>query len=564
MGAAISQSDRAGAGAFVDRLARRVMLLEGAPRILTAIAAGAIAAIALPPLDFPASAFVAFPLLVWLLDGVGVRRTFIRTLLADFWIGWLFGFGYFVAGLWWMGSAMLVDAAAFAVFIPLAVIGLPAICAVYFGLATMLARRFWTDSALRILSLAGALALFEWLRSFVLTGFPWNEIGVLAAPTPMLMQSVSLIGVNGLTLLAVIVFAAPAVIADRHGRLPVLALAALIVAGHIGYGTWRLATHPTTFVDGVNVSIVQASIAQSDKFDEAAAQRIFARQIAVTEKGRADRAQAADAAQTSGSGAKIVTVAPKTQTLIVWPESSLPFVLTERPEAIARLAEMIQPGETLIAGAPRVEPLSSGGERLYNSVLVINDNGEIVDARDKVHLVPFGEYMPFGAFFERYGIMNLAQMPGGFSAGTQGDPITLEGVPSFLPLICYEAIFPAEIVANITKTRPGFLVNDTNDGWFGETPGPYQHLRLAELSAVAVGLPLVRAANTGISVVTDAYGRELDALALGATGTIESQLPVAAPSTPYSRFGNMPFMMLLSATFMIVVLGSLSISRQTD
>ena len=329
MGAAISQSYRRGAGAFVDRLAGRVMLLEGLPRVLAAVAAGAIAALALPPLDLPISAFVAFPVLVWLLDGIGARKTILRTLLADFWIGWLFGFGYFVAGLWWLGSAMLVDAAAFAVFIPLAVLGLPAVLGIFFGLATMLARRFWSDSAFRILILSAALGLFEWLRSFVFTGFPWNEIGVLAAPTPLMMQSVSLIGLNGLSLLAVIVFCAPAVLADRHGRLPVLLLAIAIACADIGYGAWRLAAHPTQFVDGVNVSVVQANIAQSDKFDEAAAQRIFAKQITVTEEGRAARqaaiAKASPPAGSPGTGAKIVTAPTKTQTLIVWPESVDPL-----------------------------------------------------------------------------------------------------------------------------------------------------------------------------------------------------------------------------------------------
>ena len=155
-------------------------------------------------------------------------------------------------------------------------------------------------------------------------------------------------------------------------------------------------------------------------------------------------------------------------------------------------------------------------------------------------------------------------MPGGFSAGSQREIVHLQGAPSFSPLICYEAIFPSEIASAIADERPGFLVNDTNDGWFGNTPGPHQHLRLAELSAVAVGLPLVRAANTGISVVTDAYGRELDALAIGSTGTIESALPAAAAPTPYSRLRNLPFMMLLTATFMIGLIARLLISRQTD
>nr|WP_255679389.1 apolipoprotein N-acyltransferase [Jiella flava] len=534
------------------------------PRILVAVASGAIAALALPPLDFPAAPFIAFPLLVWLLDGIGTRRTLLGALFADFAIGWLFGFGYFLAGLWWLGSAMLVDAAAFAVFIPVAVLGLPAVLAVYFGLATLIARRFWIDSALRILALAASLALLEYFRAFVLTGFPWNELGVLAAQTPLLSQSVSVVGLHGLSLLALIVFAAPAVIADRHARAPMLVVAALIVALDLGYGAWRLANHPTRFVDDLTVSVVQANIAQSDKFDEAQAQKIFAKQIAVTEKGRQDRHDKASIPAKTGGPAIIDATEKKTHRLIIWPESSIPFILTERPEAVAQLADMIQPDETLIAGAPRIEPMPSGGERLYNSVLVVDDNGEIVDARDKVHLVPFGEYMPFGPLMERLGIMNLTEMPGGYSAGTQREEIKLKGIPAFLPLVCYEAIFPDEIVASMRGSRPGFLVNDTNDGWFGMTPGPHQHLRLAELSAVAVGLPLIRAANTGISVVTDAYGREIDALALGATGTIESRLPVAAPATPYARLQNIPFFILMSMCFFAILVVRRFISRQTS
>ncbi|MCQ0988589.1 apolipoprotein N-acyltransferase [Jiella marina] len=563
------RQDHGDAGSFMERLAGRIVLLEGLPRVALTVLAGAVAALALPPLDFPAAALIAFPCLVWLLDGVGARRSLLATMGAEFATGWLFGFGYFVAGLWWMGSAMLVDAAAFAVFIPFAVLGLPAILGIYFGLAAVLARRFWGDNAWRILSLAASLALFEYLRSFLFTGFPWNEIGVLAAPTPMLMQSTSLVGVHGLTLVAVIVFASPAALADRSGRFPVLLLALILAAAHVGYGAYRLDAHPTVFAEeDVHVSVVQANIPQAAKFDEAQAETIFAKQIELSNAGRRSRkaATGGDGSQAgSTNGPAIIDAQPPGRTLIVWPESSLPFILTERPEAIARLADMIQPGETLIAGAPRLEIVAPGDERIYNSVLVINDQGEIIDARDKVHLVPFGEYMPYGKFFDQLGIMNLSQMPGGFSAGTLQTKVALDGAPGFLALICYEAIFPAEIAAAVSADRPDFIVNDTNDGWFGRTSGPYQHLRLAKLSSVALGLPLVRAANTGISVVTDGYGREIDALALGATGTIEAKLPAAAPPTPYSRLRNLPFFAMLIATFVVAIIGcSLLARRRAD
>nr|WP_255618263.1 apolipoprotein N-acyltransferase [Aurantimonas sp. VKM B-3413] len=523
------------------------------PRALLTIAAGASCTLALPPVNFPAAGFVGFPLLVWLLDGTGVANSPLRRLRADFSTGWLFGFGYFVAGLWWLGAAMLVDAAAFAVFIPFAVIGLPAVLAIYYGLATLLARRVWSDSAWRILPLAAAFALAEYLRGILFTGFPWNEIAVMAAPVPALMQSLSLVGPHGLTLAAIIVFASPAVLIDRRGRAAILTLALALALGHVGYGIIRLQTHPTETVPGVAVKVVQANIAQSLLFDESAAQRTFARHVSLTEmETAATEGEPAMTKAPSGTGGpRITRIGAAERTLVVWPESSIPFLLTDHPEAIARIADMLKPGETLIAGAPRMEGPDPATARVYNSIYVIGDNGEIVDARDKVHLVPFGEYLPFQSFLESLGIFQLTELPGGFSAGTVRSKVELEGAPSFLPLICYEVIFPAEIAAGTPEDRPGFLINDTNDGWFGQTSGPYQHLRLAEMTAVALGLPIVRAANTGISVVNDAYGRELDALALGSTGAIETALPRAAEVTIYAKWGDLPF---FSAIALIVAL----------
>lgn len=526
---------------LVDRLAARVLLVEGWRRALLTFFAGALATLALPPFNFPAVGFVSFPLLVWLIDGAAVdpARSLPRRLLPVFATGWLFGFGYFVAGLWWLGAAMLVDAAEFAVFIPLAVLGLPAILSIYYGLAAVLARLLWSDSAWRIFALAAAFGLVEYLRGFLFTGFPWNEIGVMAAPVPLLMQTAGLVGVHGLTLLAIVVFSAPAVLIDRRGRAATLAVAAALLVFHLGFGAWQLGTHPTAFVEGVNVRVVQPNIDQSLKWEDSQAETIFDRHIRLTEtRAEPDAITGAAARPAPGTAAAAPSGVAATRTLVIWPESAFPFLLTERPDAIARIADTLLPGETLIAGAARLEGNGDISSRVYNSVYVIDDNGEIIDARDKVHLVPFGEYLPFQTFFEGLGVSQLADMPGGFSAGTVRSRVPLEGAPSFLPLVCYEIIFPGEIDAGSPDSRPGFLVNDTNDAWYGATPGPYQHLRLAELTSVALGLPLVRSANTGISVVNDAYGRQIGGLALGATGTVEVALPQAAAPTPYARFGN--------------------------
>ncbi|RFC62927.1 apolipoprotein N-acyltransferase [Fulvimarina endophytica] len=529
-------NERGQSDSLFSRLAGRVMLLSGWRRALVAVLAGATGTAALAPIDFPFAGFLAFPVLVWLLDGLGVDLGAgpLRRLARPFFVGWLFGFGYFVAGLWWLGAALLVDAGSFVWFLPLAVLGLPAVLAVFFGLAAAASRLFWSDSAWRIMGLAACFGLAEWLRSFVLTGFPWNEIGYMAASHPVMMQVVSLVGINGLTVLAVFVFSAPAVLVDRRGRLPVGGLAVLLVVGQIGYGLWRLDANPTFFDQTVVMQVVQPNIEQSLKWDPDTAERNFETLIEMTLSK-----EASPGSPQEGRGAASAS-APRR--LIVWPETAFPFVLTDRPEAIARLAETLGEGETLIAGAARVERSQTEPQRVYNTVYVIDDNGTIRAASDKVHLVPFGEYLPFQDLLESFGISNLVNMPGGFSAGPGLRTIPLDDAPSFLPLICYEVIFPGEIA--LGEDAPGFILNVTNDAWYGNTPGPYQHVRMANVTAVALGLPLIRSANTGISVVTDAFGREIGGLPLGIAGNLVSSLPSNSEVTAFRSYGELTFFLL--------------------
>jgi apolipoprotein N-acyltransferase len=511
----------------MHKLAAKVVLMDGWRRAALAVFAGAFTALGLAPVDFFAAGFVGFPLLVWMLDGAAGSPVAgaLRRLGPAFRIGWCFGFGYFVAGLWWLGAAMLNGGDSFLWAIPLAVLVLPAILSIYFGLAAALARAFWVEGPLRLLALAVSFSLFEVLRGMLFTGFPWNEIGVLAAPAPLLMQSVSVVGLHAMTLAAVFVFAVPALCVAPRGRGPAFALAALLCIAHVGFGAWRLAGAAVEPESGLALRILQPNIPQTEKWDAAEADRNFDRLMQLTET----RPE--------------TPLAPKT--LIVWPESSVPFLLTERPDAIGRLAAALAPGEILVAGAARAERRDDAEPRYYNSVYVIDDEGIIVDARDKTHLVPFGEYLPFQAFLESLGLRQLAELPGGFSAGAERSPVRLPGLPAFLALICYEIIFQDEIDRS-PADRPGFIVNVTNDAWYGRTPGPYQHLRQAEMTAVALGLPLVRSANTGISVVTDAYGRVVDGLALGSAGTIEVLLPGKISSTLFSRWGNRAFWLAIA------------------
>ncbi|WP_182084245.1 apolipoprotein N-acyltransferase [Aureimonas sp. ME7] len=512
------------------------MLLHGWRRGLVALLAGALATLGLAPVNVPAVGFVAFPLLVWLLDGASGEpgRGRIRRALPAFRIGWCFGFGYFLAGLWWLGAAILTDPA-FLWALPLAVLGLPLVLAVYHGLASAVARMVWSDGPGRVFALAASFAGFEYLRGVLFTGFPWNEIGVLAAPVPLLMGSASLVGLHGLTLLAVLIFSLPAlVVGTRRGRSAVWALGLVLVAGHAGFGAWRLAEVPDGTAPNVRLDIVQPNILQSQKWDPEEAERNFARLLDLSAPRTA--LEAGD------------------RRLVVWPESAFPFILTDRPDAVGRLADTLGEADTLLAGATRVEgPTTSPAARFYNSLYEIDGEGAIRGAADKLHLVPFGEYLPFQALLESWGVSQLTQLPGGFSPGTKRQIMASgDAGPSFLPLICYEAIFADEIAGDL-QTRPDFLLNVTNDAWYGLTPGPYQHLRHAQLTAASFGLPLVRAANTGISVVTDSAGRPVAGLGLGEGGTLEARLPLAGATTVFARLGNAPFAVLLVATALVAL-----------
>jgi apolipoprotein N-acyltransferase len=495
----------------MERLAGKVILLWGWRRALVALLAGALAALSQPPFDFFAACFIAFPVLVWLLDGAASQpgEGLSRRLLRPFLIGWWFGFGYFLAGLWWTGAALLVEAELFAWALPLAVLGLPALLGLFYGFATLVARLFWNDGAGRIAALAAAFAAAEWLRGFVLTGFPWNAIGQAAMPVPLMMQSVGVVSMAGINALAVFVFAAPALLASRRGRIPAFAIAALAAALHVGYGAWRLAGAEAAPDTLLHVRIVQPSIAQNEKWDAGVRERIFASLIELSA-----RPVAAGAAEPD---------------LIVWPETSVPFILSERPEALTALAGLLGDRQTLFAGAVRIEG-ERAEARYYNAIVAVDGEGEIVDATDKMWLVPFGEFMPFADLLSRIGVEKLVRSVSAFTPGSQRPLLTaLPGVTA-LPFICYEIIFPG--TAGFGDTQADFILNVTNDAWFGDTPGPYQHFRQAQIRAAEAGRPLVRAANNGISGVVDAYGRIVDAFALDAVGALDVAIPRQRLSSP--------------------------------
>ena len=516
-------------------VADTVIVLWGWRRLGLALVSGAVSALAFPPLNAAPVLLITIPVFIWLIDGsVTSERAFpLRRLLPAAAIGWWFGFGFFLGGLWWIGAAFLVDADEFAWLMPIAVVALPAGLALFWAFGAALARVFWSDGWPRILVFAIAMTAAEWLRGHLFGGFPWNAVGYALMPLPVLMQGAALVGVWGMTFLAFLVFSLPALIVggsprDRGGRYALLTVIVVLFLADLGYGTVRLHRAEDAYVPDVRFRLVQPAINQSEKWQKGRATEIFNR---ILETSRTSLVP-------GRSGLTGITH-------LVWPESSIPFLLTEQPDALRAIADLLPPGSTLIAGAVRATPPNptTAKRQFFNSIYVISDDGEIREAYDKVHLVPFGEYLPFQETLESWGIRQLTRLPGGFSAGASRRNLPLANAPSFAPLICYEAIFPGEVLG--PGPRPGFLLNVTNDAWYGNTPGPGQHLRLSQLRAVEEGLPLVRTANNGISAIIDPYGRIHTSLGLGLAGVVEGGLPVALPPTLYAQQGERPFLGVL-------------------
>jgi apolipoprotein N-acyltransferase len=524
---------------IVARFAHSVVLASGWRRAAIALIAGAASALALAPFNAWPVLFLTFPVLVWLVDGSAAGRWSGTFVAAG--AGWCFGFGYFVAGLYWVGYAFLVDAKTFGWLLPVAVAGLPAYLALYTGLGLAAARLIWVRGPVRILALAVTLTIAEWLRGHLLTGFPWNAFGYALTEPLALAQSVSLVGVWGLTFLSVAIFASPAVLVDDSAdtphprRVPLLAL--LLLVAMAGYGAARLARHPTSYVPGVKLRIMQPDLQQDEKFNYAAKGAVMERYLKLSNRA-------------TGPESKGV----QDFNILIWPESAFPFFLTREPDAMAQIASLLKPRTELITGAVRAALASDMRvTRAYNSVYVIDPDGSIHGVYDKVHLVPFGEYLPFQHLLERLGLRQLTKMVGGFLAGERRRTMDVPGAPKMLPLICYEAIFPAAAVPR--GERPGWLVNVTNDGWFGNSSGPRQHFQQARVTAIAEGLPLVRAANTGISAVIDPLGRIVNALPLGVEGVLDSGLPTAIAPTLYVRYGD-------NALLVFLAIGLLAVARR--
>ena len=509
--------------------AEGVILSWGWRRRAIAFCAGAAGALALPPFSLFALMVVPMTVAIWLIDGAydrGGGRAFMASLRAAFGAGWWMGFGYFVAGLWWVGAAFLVEADKFAWALPLGVVALPAGLAVFPAIGFAIARALWSPGPLRILAFAFGLGVSEWARGLLFTGFPWNDLGMSLGANLMLAQVASVIGLHGLTFLAIAIFAAPATlwrIGEARFNVAPTTLAALTLALMAAFGEMRLSAPASANLSGIKLRLVQPNVGQDASFAPENRGAILRHYFDMSER--------ATAVGSAGLGGL---------THLIWPESAFPFILSRDPQALGDIADMLSGGTILVTGAARLEQIGSERPRYYNSIEIVGPSGLSRERYDKQHLVPFGEYLPFANLLAKTGVTQFVDVPGGFEPGAGRRVLRVPGLPEATPLVCYEAIFPNEIGDSLSGAkRPGWLLNVTDDAWFGETPGPYQHYAQARLRAIELGLPLVRVATSGISAVVDGLGRETASLPLGAEGVLDASLPEALTPTWQSRFGSL-------------------------
>jgi apolipoprotein N-acyltransferase len=498
-----------------------------------ALVAGLAAGFAHPPFGV-LPGLLGYALLLALIDTESPRP-----LRSAFFRGWLGGLGYFAVAVHWITEPFMVDAKEQGWMAPFALVLLAGGLALFWGGAALLYRALKTRGAVRVLVFAGCLAGFEWLRGHVLTGFPWDLPGETWRAGSAPSQAASVVGAYGLSWITVAIAAAPAVLAEKLGwrqKAAAMTVAAAALASLYAFGLGRIENAAKPRADAPVIRVVQANIDQKYKWRAENLGLIFD-----TYAGLTDRP------------------GPRRPDIVIWPEGALPAVIDEliapgSPYA-SRLRDAIAPGQTLLMGANRAEAGPGGAVRYFNSLVAFRREADalrVTGVYDKHHLVPFGEYMPLPELATKVGFRSLVHMPDDFSAGPPSQPITPWGAPAVQVLICYEALFPGVTRAGAARAghRPAWILNISNDAWFGVTSGPLQHLNIASYRAIEEGLPIVRATPTGVSAIIDAYGRIAPGarLGLGDLGVIDAPLPPALKATPYTRGGDLYFaaMLLLS------------------
>jgi len=476
----------------VTRAGHWIRGITGWRALLFAFAAGAISATGFAPLEFFPALLLGYAVLVLALDGAYATPKPVR---RAFGLGWAFYFGQFLIGWHWIVYPFLIYPDVNLWQVPFASL-LPAGVALFGALAC-------------------AMAMVH-----LFTGFPWNLSAYGWGASPALLQSASLMGAYGLSFLTILLGGACAELVFRRWRVPAALL--LLFAALWSYGVYRLAFTTVRDVPGVRVRMVQPNIPQAEKYVRRLLLRNWQRLLALSVQAPAGN--------------------QKLPTHIIWPEAATGFPIARSPGALEQIALLTARGQSLITGSDRVVR-DDNGITAYNSLYLFPAGGGSPLTYDKFHLVPFGEYVPFASILNRIGINQLT-VGSGFSAGDHPHVLNAGIAPPVTPLICYEVIFPHAVV-DPAEPRPGWLINVTDDSWFGPWAGPQQHFLIARMRAIEEGLPIARAANTGISAMIDPLGRVAAQLDLNKSGVVDAALPQALAPPPYARLGDLVFMVFL-------------------
>lgn len=519
----------------IDILSTWIARSNGMKKNFLAFFLGILVTLALPPVYLFPLAIIGFSgFLLMILKATSNKDAFK--------IGWWFGFGHFTSGLYWIAFALLVDAPRFGWLIPFAVFGIPSVIAIYTAIVALLTWRVakYLNGWRLIIIFACIWTVTEILRGWLFTGFPWNLAGYIWTVSDNMLQFVSIAGIYGLSLVTVLAFTMPALLigkgefrvqnSERKTTLPIISSFILLIGIFI-WGSYRLSNAQEKFVEGINLRIVQANIPQSMKWDEEWRYSTVEKYLELSRSKGFEKT-----------------------THIIWPETALPFVITEDSPLLNVVTQIIPTNGALITGALKAEYTDSGMiKNMWNSMLVISDRGKIFSHYNKSHLVPFGEYVPFRS------ILPLEKITHGsidFAEGNGVKTINAPAFPALSGLVCYEIIFPGKVVDK--NKRPEVMVNVTNDAWYGKTAGPYQHFQMSRTRAVEEGMPLIRAANNGISGIIDSYGRVIANTKLASTEVLDSPLPASIPQmTIYSRYGNVALLLMVCILIIIVYISTL-------
>lgn len=489
--------------------------------MLVCLVLGGLNALAMPPVYLFPVLLVTFPVFIRLLD-----KSF-KTIHA-FLKAFLFFFAFHVAGLYWIAAALFIDIAHNWWVLPFALSGLPAALALYPAIAVMVWQRLAWQGSARLLSLIVLLSISDWVRGWLFTGFPWNLWGYAWVAYGPVMQSVALFGVYGLSC-ATLIFACLPVFFTRNYKdrfsksfCAIFGMVAIIM---LAWGFGRANTPLPIAENAYLVRIVQPNIVQDMKWDPdtrlAHELKLWGLTIANT------------------------SVSPD---IIVWPETAISLYSTSDVRRLdSALHEFMPPQAILATGVLEMEnDPATGRDLYYNRLSFYNAAGQRMGRYDKTHLVPFGEFLPFQEYWP---VRPIAFANGSMSRGIGLQTLTMTGIPALSPLICYEVLFPG--AAALDTPRPAWILNVTNDAWYGNTSGPYQHLAIARTRAIEEGLPVVRSANTGISAMIDPMGRIVEYLPLNTGGVIDQPLPASLKPTLFSRFGNKLLFVILGLLWLV-------------